>query len=95
VKTHPNADGHPARPDMGGQCSLGVGGAGDGLPEVTARDVRRYLADLPRLWRETDGEGLYATDANRFGCRGMRRGTIVRCSLIPHRASVSGMTTGG
>ena len=27
---------------------------------VTARDVRRYLTDLPKLWRETEPEGRRA-----------------------------------
>ncbi len=29
-------------------------------PAVSARDVRRYLTDLPKLWRDTEPEGRRA-----------------------------------
>ncbi len=67
VETHPNADGHPTRPDVSGQCSLGVGGAGDRLLGAGERGEERvalgvHLVTMPALEQRSQELALVLKD---------------------------------
>jgi hypothetical protein len=49
---------------------------------VTARDVRRYLTDLPKLWRDTEPAGRYAAPVSACSRRRRASRPAARASVL-------------